>query len=426
MPLEVAFYSDALTSSQYGLGRYARELYRALGQIAPEIVLHPVSSHARSGDFQSALVLPYSRRVTAGLWSTLGWPPLERWIPSADLVHCVELDYRVATRKPLVVTIHDIGPLTHPEYFRRSHPWLLKTALKSALNRAAAIICVSRATAAAVEEYGECRLGDRLAIVPEGVAEEFFEPEARGPGFSGLPFTSSSASSPIPFPPETPYFLWAGSLNPRKNLPRVIAAFEQAAPQIPHHLVLSGSAGWDSDQTFHRLRKSPAAHRIHLPGHLSDAQLRGLYRGATAFIYVSLMEGFGLPILEAMACGCPVITSNLSSMPEVAGDAAFLINPEDTEEIAGAMHCVATDPVFAQYLAGRGSARAQEFRWSSCAHAVANTYQRVSRKPAKRREKLPSQPNHPHSARLVGSQDSSTMPARPRGKPSEALCLEER
>src|SRR5439155_15051270 len=223
-------------------------------------------------------------------------------------------------------------------------------------------------------------LGDRLAVIPEGVSEEFFKGGMRS---AECEMISESAirntSSNIPHSAVcNPYFLWAGSLNPRKNLARVIDAFEQVAPEVPHHLVITGGSGWDSDKTLARIRSSPLAARIHLCGHVSDEDLRTLYHGASGFLYVSLMEGFGLPILEAMACGCPVITSNVSSMPEVAGDAAFLVNPLDTNEIAEAIHCVATDPVFARGLSARGRARPQEFHWDSCALAVAEIYQRVA------------------------------------------------
>jgi len=220
----------------------------------------------------------------------------------------------------------------------------------------------------------KCCLGDRLSVIPEGISEDFF--------LTGKNSLAEDRSGAPPLPNAiaegTPYFLWSGSLNPRKNLIRVIEALEQVASEIPHHLVLSGSLGWDLGETLRRIRSSPVAERIHLPGHVSDQALRGLYQGATAFVYVSLMEGFGLPILEAMASGCPVITSNISSMPEVAGDAAFLVNPLDTTEIANAMHCLATDFTFSKHLSSRGRARAEEFHWDACAGDVAEIYRRVA------------------------------------------------
>jgi len=253
-----------------------------------------------------------------------------------------------------------------------------------------------------VEDYTKSGFGDRLSIIPEGVSEEFFRagnrracgtPSAK----TVLPHHSIPPLLHHSLPPDVPYFLWAGSLNPRKNLPRVVEAFEKITEAIPHHLVLSGGLGWDSHEALRRIQNSPAHRRIHLLGHVGDDELRSLYQGATAFVYVSLMEGFGLPILEAMACGCPVITSNLSSMPEVAGDAAFLVDPLDTDDIGAAMHCLATDLTFAKHLSNRGRARAEEFHWEACAWAVAKVYRQVATKPASVRRPIVAAP----SAELV-------------------------
>lgn len=364
MPLNVAFYSDSLTTErQYGLSRYAWELLRELRQLAPALDARPVSAHVCAAASKLAemrrefgyVALPWGRKVTASLWSTLGAPALEKWAPWADVVHSVEPSYPIATRKPLVVTIHDIGPLTHPEYFGNARPWLLKKALRAAADRAAAIICVSQATADAVQEFLRRDLGDRLRVAPEGVSAEFF---------------ASEDAEPM----GDPFFLWSGSFSPRKNVVRVVEAFERIAGDLPHHLVLCGGAGWDAAEALGRVRASPFCARIHLPGRVTDGQLRAYYHSATAYVFVSLMEGFGLPVLEAMAGGCPVITSNVSSLPEVAGDAALLVNPLDPEEIAHAMRQVALDSNLREDLSSRGRRRAELFRWSVCAAAVAEIY----------------------------------------------------
>lgn len=375
MPLNVAYYSDAMTTGgRYGLGRYAWELFRELGKLDAQIAVRPVSAHASISPAEVAAMrdkhgyvpLPWGRRATASLWSAFGAPAVERWAPWAEVVHSVELDYRVATRKPLVVTIHDIGPLTHPHYFTAAHPWLLRTALRSAVRRAAAIICVSQATADAVREYVKCDVADRMVIIPEGVSEEFF----------ALDEVGSAATHPAT---GAPYFLWTGSINPRKNVDRVVRAFEEIAARLPHHLVLCGGSGWDASESVRRARRSPVAKRIHLPGRVSDERLRELYRGATAFVFASLLEGFGLPILEAMASGCPVITSNISSMPEVAGGAALLVDPLNVAELANAMERIASDAPLARELVVGGRARAAQFRWRDCAARVANVYVAIKR-----------------------------------------------
>jgi glycosyltransferase involved in cell wall biosynthesis len=376
MPLNVALYSDALTSSRSGLGRHARELLHHLRGRDGAFRVRPVAAHATLPDAELAALardhglvrLPWPRKITAGLWSVLRRPQLEHWTPWADLVHCAELDYVVPTGRPLVVTVHDLGPLTHPEFFRSSHPTLLRRALRAALRRAEAILCVSHATAAAVESFARRPLGRRLAVIPEGVAEEFFQPT------DGRVFERTGEFIST----GTPFFLWAGSLNPRKNLPRVIAAFEAAARELPHHLVLVGEAGWDADETLRRAKASPLGARIHLPGRVSDAELRGLYQRAAGFVFVSLMEGFGLPVLEAMASGCPVIASKIPVLRETAGEAALLVEPTEVEAIAAAMRRLATDRALATELAARGRRRAAHFRWSDYAQAVGEVYRRVA------------------------------------------------
>lgn len=375
MPLNIAFYSDALTSGCYGLGRYAGEVLRALRQLDSGLHIRPVSAHvALSRPTVDALRaqcgyqrLPGPRRVTAALWHLTGWPALEQWVPWADVVHCVELDYRVPTRKPLIVTIHDLGPLTHPELFSAAHPWLLRKALRHAFRHARALICVSRATADAVERCLQCSVGDRLTVIPEGVSPDFGQPVATGCLIKTREFIARGA----------PFFLWTGSLNPRKNLSRVVQAFELVAGEVPHHLVLTGGFGWSANDTLRGIRHSPFAGRIHVPGRVSDDELRGLYQRASAFLFPSLLEGFGLPILEAMASGCPVITSTVSSMPEVAGDAALLVNPWKVSELAEAMQGVASDAALCRRLIEQGRARAATFQWDTCARAIAEVYRRV-------------------------------------------------
>ena len=275
-----------------------------LKKLAPPLDVRPVSAHVcvnaqTVADMRESLgyvPLRWGRKVTATLWSTVRAPALENWTPWADVVHSVEPSYPIATRKPLVVTIHDIGPLTHQDYFRNARPWLLKKALMAAAERAAVIVCVSQTTADAVQEYLRRDLRDRLRVVAEGVSEEFFD-------------ESDYEKLPLGLTGGQPFFLWSGSFSPRKNVRRVVKAFEQIAAGLPHHLVLCGGTGWDSEETLSRIHASRFANRIHLPGRVSDAQIRAFYQGATAYVFVSLMEGFGLPVLEAMASGCPVITS---------------------------------------------------------------------------------------------------------------------
>lgn len=369
----VAFLSDAFAKrKRYGLSRNAWELFDAVRARQDDITLIPCSTqcewsqqerdeHRTQHGYRH---LRWGRKALALLWSTVGRPKIEKWLPQADVVHSVELSYSTATDKPWVVTIHDLGPLTHPEYFTGSHPWLLRKAIQHVVKNSARVIAVSYETAEALEHVAGPAIRDRVVVIPEGVHERFFQPVSAEclEDLSGLP------------PPGTPYLLWTGSVNPRKNLRNVISAFERAARSMPHHLVLAGGLGWSSRESIEWIERSPVRNRIHRPGYVTEAQLQALYQGATGFLYISLMEGFGLPILEAMASGCPVVTSNRSSMPEIAGEAAIFVDPSNPDHIAEGIAQVARQGMERDTLIMRGKKRAQEYHWSRSAEAVVNVY----------------------------------------------------
>jgi len=375
--MKVLYHSDAFASdSRYGLSRVAWELYEALLDEDPSLELLPFSSRCKLNGkqleeliSQQGFIEPsWKHRNLVLSWALAGYPKIEKWQPDADVIHTVEMDYPVATKKPWIVTVHDLGPLSHPEYFSKSRPWLRMSGIKSAIKRADKIMAVSTATADAVEVIAKQNLGDRLCVIPEGVSDYFFS----------MPQADCLADLDDLPADGTPYFLWTGSLNPRKNLNNVLVAYETIADKVPHNLVLAGGLGWDNHHLLEKVSQSKFSDRIHRPGFVSDDQLRMLYRSATAFVYVSLMEGFGLPILEAMACNCPVITSNLSSMPEVAGEAGLQVDPASVDEIADAMSQLANSEKLCQKLSELGFARAKGFTWSKCAHSIIQEYKSIA------------------------------------------------
>ncbi len=378
--MRVAFFSDALASRHgFGLGRYAKELFHALQNENESLELLPVSSWSNLD--QESLrrlrrkynyrLLPWGRRWTSLSWALLKWPRLEDWMGERiDLVHHVELSYPIATRKPWVVTIHDIGPLTHPELFSRSHPWLKRMALLRAVREAEALICVSQATAQEVRKYVGQPLGERLHVIPEGVSPQFFLE----------PHENEKASLRGHLPEGVPFILAVGSINPRKNLSRVVEALELITNEVPHHLVLVGARGWDSDETWRRIRTSSVADKIHFLGYVTDSQLNVLYHTADVFLYPSLYEGFGLPVLEAMAAGCPVVTSTVSSLPQVAENAALLVEPTDVSSMAEALLRIIQDRELASEMSLRGKKRVSDFTWEKCAQQVNSIYEDVGRR----------------------------------------------
>lgn len=369
--MKIAYFSDAFArKEQFGLARYAHCLFAELKHLNIDVL--PISAVSdfdkdppdwlSSSKFRR---LPIPRRYLATLWSLMELPRLEWFYRDFDLLHSVDTDYPVATNLPWVVTLHDLGPITHPEFFANARPWLYRRLLKQICERADAIICVSETTAQAVRDNAPAPLGNRLVVISEGVEERFFET------------ANLDALKALPLPTGAPFFLFSGSLNPRKNLVRAVRAFAKAAEHIPHHLCIAGSGGWEKDELLSEIANSPIAHRIHQLGYVSDEQLHALYARADGYIYVSLFEGFGLPILEAMASQCPVITSNLSSMPEIAGGAALLVDPYNEDDIASAIVKLADDKALADRLKSAGIARAQEFTWRKCAEKMVDIYNQV-------------------------------------------------
>jgi alpha-1,3-rhamnosyl/mannosyltransferase len=177
---------------------------------------------------------------------------------------------------------------------------------------------------------------------------------------------------------ERPYVLVTGTLEPRKNVPRAIEAFASLPPELrdAHELVLVGARGWSADETF----ASVAAHsgRVRTLGFVPDDDLRCLYRQATVFLYPSLYEGFGLPVLEAMLAGVPVLTSNVSSLPEVGGDAVAYADPLDVASIRDGLATLLGDRERRADLAARGRERAEEFSWESTAARTVAVLEQIS------------------------------------------------
>jgi glycosyltransferase involved in cell wall biosynthesis len=376
--LNVAYFSNQFADLQgHGLARYSRELFAGLQNVDADIHIQPVASWSSKGESELAKlrsetgleILPWGRKLTPFCWAFLNGPPIERWLSTeTDVVHSLALGYPVATRKPLVVTVHDLGPLTHPEYFKNTSPWIMRRSLNHTIKQAAAIVCVSQSTADELISLVGDSARKRIHVVHEGVSPDFFRP-AHAECLRGI------HSLPVM---GTPFILSTGKLSPRKNVLGLIRAMTRLADHIPHHLVLVGGDGWSVEETYDLLDESGLRDRVHFPGFVSDDQLRGLYNAASVYVHPSFYEGFGLTILEAMASGCPVVTSNVYSLPEVAGKAALLIDPGNVDEIAFAIKRICQNESIAVELKEKGIRRAEEFRWDSCAEKIANIYQQVA------------------------------------------------
>ena len=343
--------SKALAPSD-GIGRYSRELLRALTELGVRLELYGLPADADETEARRRLAHPVHR----------GWN-----VDSAavDVFHSTAWDLPLGYRGPLIFTCHDLTFLTHPACHTVANKVHCLTGLLRANLRNARFLAASRATA---EELRR-QLGiskDRIHIIHHAPAPGLrpVEPAAALPvlerhGITGAPV------------------LAVGTLEPRKNLARLLDAYAGLDAELrrAHPLVLAGGGGWKNEAILERCREIQT---VRLLGPLGDADLAALYSSAAVFAYPSLAEGFGLPVIEAMACGAPVVTSNLSSLPEVAGEAARLVDPTDVGEIRRALDDLLRRPEERRRLAALGRERAAGFTWQQAARRTLDLYRRAA------------------------------------------------
>ena len=353
-----------------GIGRYVRALTDHLPAVAAAdrgavtwiVGRHPAGRLAAAGLVPAVTArLAWPGRVATRTWVTRRRPRLPAGVlADLDMVHATSAAVPPTGRRPLVATVHDLAfrhfPGAYPAAGRRYH----ERSARIVADEAARVLVPSEATARDLAElYGVDR--GRVTITPLGV-EVPAEPDRAGAerllrdlGVRG------------------PFLLAVGTLEPRKNLPRLLDAFGEVSDELPGHwLVVVGPFGWGP-----RLRPTWDSVRVKLAGPVGDAVLHALYRSADGLAYPSLYEGFGLPVLEAMAHGLPVLTSGRSSLPEVAGDAALLVDPLDRGSIAKGLVRLVNDSALRRRLADAGPRRAARFTWPATASGTWAAYREV-------------------------------------------------
>jgi glycosyltransferase involved in cell wall biosynthesis len=266
-----------------------------------------------------------------------------------------------------VLTIHDLIFRRYPQHHTLANRAFLNVAVPLFARRADAIIAVSRHTKRdLIEQY---RLPDeKVHVIYEGI-DDSFRPAPQ----------SEQHRVRRQYSPDAPYLLMVGTLEPRKNHAaaiRVLAALRQAG--YPHRLLIAGGDGW----LFNPVRQLPAKFglddRVSFLGYVSHDDLVALYSATDCFLAPSFYEGFGFPVLEAMACGAPVVCSDVSSLPEIAGEAALIVSPHDEANLANAIRLILDQPQFSARLRELGQARAATFRWDNCAAETVDVYRRVA------------------------------------------------
>jgi glycosyltransferase involved in cell wall biosynthesis len=309
------------------------------------------------------------RHVSANPYARLGWG-LARWIhaDSPDLIH-VQYTAPLLAGIPIVVTVHDVSFIEHPKYFTGTRRSQLRLTVGRTVRRAARILTVS--------EFSRDAILRAYDVAPEKVR---VIPNAANPEFRVVGREKAQAAVRDRLRLDAPFILSVGDLQPRKNQIGLIAAFSKLlteCPQLKHHLVLTGKETWFTPKVREAARACGFASRIHFTGFVSDADLLELYNACDCFVFPSFYEGFGLPILEAMACGRAVACSNTSSMPEVADGAGLLFDPYQTPEITRALKDILLDAELRGRMERLGLQRAAAFTWKKSARATLDVYKEV-------------------------------------------------
>ncbi len=297
-------------------------------------------------------VMPFPRLWTHARlsWEMMHRPPDVLFVPA----HVLPLVHPPRS----VVTIHDLGYLHFPRAHRLLDRLYLDLSTRYNARAAAHIIADSQATKRdLVERYGVAP--SKIAVIYPGYDGETFQPLRDREAIEAVKARYGIAGD---------YILFVGTIQPRKNLVRLMEAFSLLKRQAADlQLVIAGKKGWLYEAIFRRVRELGLEGRVVFTGYVAEEDLPALFSGARLFVFPSLYEGFGLPVLEAMACGVPVVCSNASSLPEVAGDAALLFDPLDVEGMAAAMERVLGDERLRAELVERGLKRARGFSWERCA-----------------------------------------------------------
>jgi glycosyltransferase involved in cell wall biosynthesis len=350
--MRIAVDARSLSGERTGVGRTLEGLYAAWMRLYPgdSVVLvspRPLSVPvALKGRVE---VRPPARpRLPGTLWLQ-AVAPIEAVRAGADLFHGPLGVLPLASPLPGVATIHDLTPLLFPEWHDRKNVAGFAPLLPGTVRRAARLVCVSRST-----------MADLLLACPEAGGKAFVVP-------NGLVPPPAVDAGPAPHP--RPFVLSIGTFEPRKNHERLVLAMESIWDRRPHFpdLVLAGGSGWGLPGFVERLSRSRHADRISCPGWVAPERAAALLKGARLLAYPSLYEGFGLPALEAMAEGTPVVASSSSSLPEVVGDAGLLPDPLDVGAIASAIERANDDEAFRARARRRGPERAALFTWEEAA-----------------------------------------------------------
>jgi glycosyltransferase involved in cell wall biosynthesis len=347
---------------------YVRNLLGALVSVSPEseFIAYVSSAEARAVLGSGIHPRPVARNPFVRLGFDLSVQVLR---DRPDLLH-VQYTLPLACPVPVVVAVHDVSFLEHPEYFSRARAWQLQLTVRNTVRRAAKVLTGTEFSRTSIlRAYGDLDESQVVAV-----------PLAAAPCFRPMAREAAVAAVQERFRISTPFLLSVGDLQPRKNHPGLIRAFGEmlrAYPQFPHALVLAGKDTWYAERVREAARASSVAERIRFLGLVSDEDLLHLYNACDLFVFPTFYEGFGLPVLEAMACGRAVTCSNTSALPEVVDGAAIVFDPYSTGEMVRAMADLLLSPELRARMGRLGLQRTAHFSWQKTAQKTLEVFSEV-------------------------------------------------
>lgn len=349
----------AAETQRAGVGNFCTEILKALPGAAPDWQLRLYLDHMPDEHFPlSENVADYRVLPRRRFWThrALG-KELRRNPPTVFFSPVMQMP--ITCPCPSLVTVHDLAFLDYGDHFTRRQRYTARLQASHTVFSATHLCAVSQATSDDLQKHFDVSL-ERITVTLEGVS----------PRFQPVVDAARLAALREKYHLPEHFVLYVGRLQPRKNIARLIEAFGHAVtrhPELQHGLVIAGGKGWMYDEIYAAAKANTAHARIHFPGFVDEEDLPALISAADLLALVSLWEGFGLPVLEAMACGTAVLTSNTSSLPEVAGEAAALVDPYDTDAIATALGGLLADDTHRAVLAEAGRQRATQFTWEAAA-----------------------------------------------------------
>lgn len=354
-----------------GIGRYTAELLRLLPtlevDVTPFTARHGRAEVARALrghgiDGLDPVILPLPAALLYDAWHVLGVAGPARRVAPVDLIHAPSPAVPPTGGLPLVVTVHDAAPLVMPDAFTRRGVKFHRQGFAAAAKRARLVIAVSEFCADEVATHTAIPR-DRIRVVPNGVDRE------------RAPAEAVRKARLIYAIDDAPYVFWAGTFQPRKNVRVLLDAFTRLDEHgtVPHRLVLAGPPGWKPDDTDAAIARE-LGDRVRLLGPVHREQLFPLFAGADLYAFPSRHEGFGIPVLEAMAQETPVLCADIPALREVAGDAARFVAPDDLDGWVDALTSLLGDDAARAELVTAGTARVASYSWARCARETAAVY----------------------------------------------------